>query len=153
MAEATEVPEEKQGKRKTVTWTILISSLVLMCCGLFGVFNKEELNGDAVRLGARQAAILTLQEQPNAEKAILYSADLLDAAIAARQAQPEELSALLNDGLQAYTGAGIDVSPLVELIVSQANSAFQHAAEESIYLSRLSQLAKGLRQAVSYTQK
>lgn len=141
--------EEKPTKtKKAKVWTSIVLGVVLVVAGAFSVFNSEPVNNMFMQAGAEQAAAGVIELYPGTEHAIGVTADTMDAAIQARNASPRHLAVLITEELKKVGVEGNMIEPIVEMVITQLNQAYEKSPTEEIYLVKAQCVADGLRAAV-----
>lgn len=141
--------ETKKPKWKTIVG--LLFGVALMVAGTIGVVQNDMVNNILVQAGAEQTTTSVLEAYPHSDAAILAAADAIDAAIQARETNPDKLVSLLEAQLDDM-GPIIPVRPVLTAVISQINSAFKASDTEELYVTKLKCIVNGMRSAVrSYT--
>ena len=132
-------------KKKTIIKVIIGIALVLI--GGIGLINSEPVNNTIIEFGGASTAEGIVSFNYAAAPVIIRVADVLDAAIAARQSDPAQLAALVNGAVSEY--CSVDTTAVVSAVVSQINNLREPGDTEEKYLNKLSHLTAGLRKGAS----
>ncbi len=138
-------PAKKKSKGGSIA--AMIIGIVLVVAGVFSFTNNEALNDALIEVGAGQTVMNVVEQYPQTKDWAVKCADIIDAAIAARQSKPEELSTLIYGAVQDYTVPGL--KNLIEALVNQINTAYKTSEKEQEYIDKLKHLVTGIRDGVS----
>lgn len=151
MAETTtETTKPKKGNNAWGSITAMIIGIVMIMAGTFSWFGEEEdVNNMLIQAGTSQTCAAVLAEYPEAKPYMVKVADVLTAAIEARQAKPEQLEALISTALSDLTGQGINVDVFVRSIVARINKAYETSPTEEQYVGKLKLIIDGIKDSVN----
>lgn len=148
MSTTEETVEKKpSASKKGFSIAAVVIGLILLGLGMFSVFDSEELNNSMVEVGSAQVVQNIVHHYPDAADYASKAADVIDAAVCARTADPDSLAELIYQAAEAYQSPGI--KSLVVSLIRQINSAYTTSNTETIYLNKLTHLAKGIREGIA----
>lgn len=145
--------EKEQKKSRTKTWIALVLGVAMVVLGSVAVIKDDMINSIMIELGAQQTAASTIEINPETAPVFSKAADVIDAAVQARHADPEKLAVMLNEALKEYAGTSVDVSGVIALIINKVNKEHEISKTEEEYLAKVSLIAKGFREAVNNLPK
>jgi hypothetical protein len=132
------------------SWVLgVVLGVGLAVLGATGIIKDETVNNTLIQVGASQTATGAVELNPELSVAFEKTADIIEAAIAARTTDPKELVDLISESLKEYTQT--DVRPVVEAAVLYVNQAHAVSENEGVYHSKLQYLAKGFRSGAKLT--
>lgn len=142
-------PATQPAKKKSKGGSIaaMIIGIVLVVAGVFSFTNNAALNDALIEVGAGQTVLNVVEQYPQTKEWATICADVIDAAIAARESKPETLANMIYDAVGDYTVPGL--KSLVEAVVEQINSAYKASETEQEYIDKLKHLVTGIRDGVS----
>lgn len=145
--------EKEQNKSRTKTWIALVLGVAMVVLGSVAVIKDDLVNRILIELGAQQTAASTIEINPETAPVFSKAADVIEAAVQARHADPEKLAIILNEALKEYAGTTVDVSGIIILIIDKVNKEYEVSKTEEEYLDRVSLIAKGFKEAVNNLPK
>lgn len=145
--------EKEQKKSRTKTWIALVLGVAMVVLGSVAVIKDDLVNRILIELGAQQTAASTIEINPETAPVFSKAAEVIDAAVQARHADPEQLAIILNEALKEYAGTTVDVSGIIILIIDKVNKEHEVSKTEEEYLDRVSLIAKGFKEAVNNLPK
>lgn len=145
--------EKEQNKSRTKTWIALVLGVAMVVLGSVAVIKDDLVNRILIELGAQQTAASTIEINPETAPVFSKAADVIEAAVQARHADPEKLAIILNEALKEYAGTTVDVSGIIILIIDKVNKEHEVSKTEEEYLDRVSLIAKGFKEAVNNLPK
>lgn len=145
--------EKEQKKSRTKTWIALVLGVAMVVLGSVAVIKDDLVNRILIELGAQQTAASTIEINPETAPVFSKAADVIEAAVQARHADPEKLAIILNEALKEYAGTTVDVSGIIILIIDKVNKEHEVSKTEEEYLDRVSLIAKGFKEAVNNLPK
>lgn len=148
MAETTDTTKSK--KSSYANWAAIAIGVVMVLVGTFAwLGDDEETNNALIQTGTAQTCTAVLAEYPDAKPHMQKLAEVLDAAIEAREASPDQLADLISDTLSALTGQGINVDALVSTLVNKINHAHEVSETEEQYLQKVQIIVDGIKDSVN----
>lgn len=145
--------EKEQKKSRTKTWIALVLGVAMVVLGSVAVIKDDLVNRILIELGAQQTAASTIEINPETAPVFSKAADVIEAAVQARHADPEKLAIILNEALKEYAGTTVDVSGIIILIIDKVNKEHEVSKTEEEYLDRVSLITKGFKEAVNNLPK
>lgn len=152
---ATETTQEEKetkptNKMKIASIIVIILGLLICAAGIVGFSEDDELNAAMIEVGMGQSTATLVLEHPGSKKAFENAAYILEAAVRARQADPEMLTKLLTDTMKDYPCAGLD--DVIASVVNKVNAAYSKTETEDVYLNKLQHIVNGIRSGISQAE-
>lgn len=148
MSTETENKTTETKKSSAKTWVTLVLGIIAIILGCTTLIENDDVNNTLIEIGAAQSATSIIEMQPNAKSSIGVIADVLDAAVEARDAKPEHIAELIQTALQDKIGT-VDIRPIVSLVVKQLDEVYKKSSTEERYLEKVTHLAKGFREVAT----
>lgn len=140
--------EKKPSKsKKGFSIAAIVIGVLLLAAGMFSVFDSEDINNSMVEVGTAQVVQNLVTTYPDTAAYASKTADIIEAAVEAREVDPDKLAELIYQAAEEYQSPGI--KSLLVSIIRQINSAYAIAEKEEAYLKKLTYVVKGIREGVA----
>lgn len=139
---------------KKTPWKAIIAivfGVALVALGMTEVVGGSAVNNVFVQTGANQATAGVLEMYPDSADALGKAADVIDASVQARKADPTTLAVLIREQVETAL-PGVPVDAVVTAVIDQINAAYESSDTEEKYLTKVSYIVKGIRAAVAVSQ-
>lgn len=140
-------------KKKNI-WKVILTvtfGVALVVLGMTEMFSTPSVNNVLVQTGANQATNGVLEMYPDSADMLEKAADVIDAAVLARKADPSTLAVLIHEQVES-TVPGLPVDAVVSAVIDQLNTAYETSDTEEKYLTKVSYIVKGIRAAVAVSK-
>lgn len=139
-------------KPKSVVWNwiTIILGLTILAAGMFSWFGEdEEMNNALIEAGIVQSTTSLVAEYPDAKPYLAKTADVLDAAVEARIADPKVLADLISDALSEASGTNVNVDAFVKVLIARINKAHEVSVTEEHFLDKVKLMSHGMRESLA----